>query len=460
MPPPTAFISYSWDNDAHNDWVKRLAARLRSQGIKSILDRWHVVPGDPLPAFMETSIRESDFVIAVCTPKYKEKMDNRTGGAGYEGEMMSAEASTLRNNRKFIAVLRSGTPETALPSWRTASYWIDLRGDPYSELHYLDLLQTLHGARETAPDIGSDFPDWSARKASPYPLQPDRAPPPTEAQLPPVLKASELPPAVHFDQAVSGETATPDTGSHPSEAIAVVSTPERPEEPARPPLSKTRGLRRWWRLTWRRAAVAAVLLAVIASGYLFFESPRGQIIFNRLRLVLNPASAVTWGNLAWSYRAIDDFTEAERCFDKAVRLEPEDGERHSSRAILLMNMADSQEPELKSAERIRLGEKAIADFDRAFALGYDMIYGHMEKATLLIKTGHPELAIPELNGAVKSYEEVVQKTRRDLSWMRGEAYFLRGVAYLRKGEGEKADADFRKAQEFKYWRNVETFHDY
>ena len=52
---PKAFISYSWDDDAHSQWVKDFATRLRGDGVDVTLDRWHAVPGDQLPAFMETT---------------------------------------------------------------------------------------------------------------------------------------------------------------------------------------------------------------------------------------------------------------------------------------------------------------------------------------------------------------------------------------------------------------------
>lgn len=65
---PTAFVSYSWDDDAQRIWVAGLAARLRSNGVDVTLDQWNAVPGDQLPAFMERSIRESRFVLVICTP--------------------------------------------------------------------------------------------------------------------------------------------------------------------------------------------------------------------------------------------------------------------------------------------------------------------------------------------------------------------------------------------------------
>ena len=79
-PVPKAFIHYSWDGDAHKEWVRQLAIRLRADGVDVTLDRWHAAPGEQIPAFMERAVRENDFVISICTPRYKERSDGRSGG--------------------------------------------------------------------------------------------------------------------------------------------------------------------------------------------------------------------------------------------------------------------------------------------------------------------------------------------------------------------------------------------
>lgn len=108
MTIPKAFISYSWDDEAHKEWVAELAATLRGDGVETILDQWHAVPGDQLPSFMEREIRENEYVLIICTPNYRLKSDERKGGVGYEGDIMTAEVHTLGNHRKFIPVLARG----------------------------------------------------------------------------------------------------------------------------------------------------------------------------------------------------------------------------------------------------------------------------------------------------------------------------------------------------------------
>ncbi len=152
---PTAFMSYSWDNDAHTEWVRDLAARLRYDGVDVILDQWHTVPGDQLPEFMEEAIRENDYVLIVCTPNYRVKSDERKGGVGYEGDIITAELLTNRDNRKFIPILRGSDWHSSASSWLKGKYYISLNSSPYSEDQYDDLLATIHRTRDTAPPIGS-----------------------------------------------------------------------------------------------------------------------------------------------------------------------------------------------------------------------------------------------------------------------------------------------------------------
>jgi hypothetical protein len=149
------FISYSWDNDDHKNWVRALATRLRSDGIDVTLDQWHLVPGDQLSEFMERAVHESDYVLIVCTHKYKERSNKRQGGVGYEGDIISAEFMATRNSRKFIPILRQQSWSDSAPKWMLGKYYIDLSSSPYAENNYEDLLSTLLGTRENAPPVGT-----------------------------------------------------------------------------------------------------------------------------------------------------------------------------------------------------------------------------------------------------------------------------------------------------------------
>jgi hypothetical protein len=151
---PSAFVSYSWDDDSHRAWVKELSAQLRADGVDVTLDQWAVMPGDQLPAFMERGITDNQFVIIVCTPRYKEKSDARRGGVGYEENIITAEVAATQNERKFVPVLARGEWHEAAPIWALGKAYIDLRGSGLPQPRYEDLLVTLHGIRESPPPLG------------------------------------------------------------------------------------------------------------------------------------------------------------------------------------------------------------------------------------------------------------------------------------------------------------------
>ena len=148
-----AFVSYSWDSDEHKQWVRELATQLRHDGIETILDQWQLVPGDQLTHFMECAVRDSEYVLIVCTQAYKRKSDQRIGGAGYEGDIMSAEVLSEGNHRKFIPILREQPSKLSLPTWLQGKLYINLTGSPHQKDEYRDLLTTLLGTRTKAPPV-------------------------------------------------------------------------------------------------------------------------------------------------------------------------------------------------------------------------------------------------------------------------------------------------------------------
>lgn len=167
---PSAFISYSWDDDDHKAWVLELATRLRADGVDVFLDKWEAVPGDRLPQLMEKAVSDNEFVLIICTPKYREKSNERTGGVGYEGDVITAEILEKGDHRKFIPIIRGDERTESEPTWIKGKLSIDLRGDPYSEMQYKDLLDTLHRTRPAAPPVGK-------RSSTPTIGKPSSSPP-------------------------------------------------------------------------------------------------------------------------------------------------------------------------------------------------------------------------------------------------------------------------------------------
>ena len=150
---PKVFISYSWESKEHSDWVKSLADKLLADGIEAIIDSYDVSPGDRLPKFMESSIRDSDYVIIICTEEYKRKANNREKGVGYESHIISAELYNNHNDRKFIPVIRQGDFNSALPTYLDGKLAIDLRGNPFNEDSYKDFIASIFKVKKK-PKVG------------------------------------------------------------------------------------------------------------------------------------------------------------------------------------------------------------------------------------------------------------------------------------------------------------------
>jgi formylglycine-generating enzyme required for sulfatase activity len=117
---------------------------------------------------METSVRESSFVLLVCTPTFAQKADAGVGGVGYEkaivtGEIFAGEAQET----KFVPLLREGDAKESLPSYLKSRLFIDLREDGYFEAKLEELLRHFYGEPLYPPPPLGTKPDWTKPKESP-----------------------------------------------------------------------------------------------------------------------------------------------------------------------------------------------------------------------------------------------------------------------------------------------------
>lgn len=151
------FISYSWDSSHHKDWVRQLANRLVGDGIPTSLDQWDLTPGMDVPNYVETRIRESEFVLLVCTPSFARKADSIRGGVGYEKTILTGEIlQGIGTDKQLIPIIRSGTPKKSLPSYLKSKYFIDFRQDPEFENAFDELLRSIAKApRYVRPELGT-----------------------------------------------------------------------------------------------------------------------------------------------------------------------------------------------------------------------------------------------------------------------------------------------------------------
>ena len=169
---PKVFISYSWEDDNHQQWVRELADKLLADGIEATVDQYDASLGDRLPYFMEQSISSADYVLIICTPNYKEKADKREGGVGYEGHIITEELYSKGNERKFIPVVRKGSFGTAMPTFLAGKLGIDLTESIHFHNNYKDLITTIYGVKKK-PQIGHAPSYVSVKTSAPTTPSPD-----------------------------------------------------------------------------------------------------------------------------------------------------------------------------------------------------------------------------------------------------------------------------------------------
>jgi hypothetical protein len=138
MEAPKLFISYSWSNPIHEQWVMDLATELRESGVDVILDKWDLKEGHDAVAFMEKMVTDPEInkVVVVADETYAAKADGRAGGVGTETQIISKEIYEKQKQDKFVAVVtqKNEHGKPYLPTYYKSRIYVDLsEPDRYSE---------------------------------------------------------------------------------------------------------------------------------------------------------------------------------------------------------------------------------------------------------------------------------------------------------------------------------------
>ncbi|GIN27212.1 MULTISPECIES: toll/interleukin-1 receptor domain-containing protein [Bacillus] len=140
------FISYSWESEEHKKLVNDLGEKLENDGLEVTIDQWDVRPGDELALYMERAIKESDYVLIICSEGYKTKADNRIGGSGYEAKIITSNILANQHIKKFIPIYVGGEWDKVAPEFIKGNMYVDLSqpiGSASFEQNYTDLLTTV-----------------------------------------------------------------------------------------------------------------------------------------------------------------------------------------------------------------------------------------------------------------------------------------------------------------------------
>lgn len=115
-------VSYTYDDEKHEKWVVRLIDKLKIEYPQIMIDKYDLHLADDIDKYMD-HFYEADKIILICTPNYLKK---ETGGAGYEKSIISQIYKKDTKANKFIILLKSGTKDTAIPTYLRNKKYIDL----------------------------------------------------------------------------------------------------------------------------------------------------------------------------------------------------------------------------------------------------------------------------------------------------------------------------------------------
>lgn len=142
------FISYAWDKE-NDEKVIKLAEMLEEYKELNVkFDKWDINKGQELPLFMEEGVQQSDFVLVVCSKRYKENADKRIGGSGYEARLMANEIFKNADKDRFLPILLSEIDKDYVPNFLVGKIWTSLYYDEHSKDYNIeinDLLTTIIG---------------------------------------------------------------------------------------------------------------------------------------------------------------------------------------------------------------------------------------------------------------------------------------------------------------------------
>lgn len=159
--PPVTFFSYAWTTEAHKARVRALANRLRTDAVDVILDQTHLQPGDDTFHFMEQIANRADLkkVVVICDAAYKRKVDNREGGSGTEGSIMSPEVYRQfgEGPNKYVAVAFETDEQGGgfVPTMFATRLYIDMSTDTLMDQNYEQLLRFLWDRPEPPVPLGA-----------------------------------------------------------------------------------------------------------------------------------------------------------------------------------------------------------------------------------------------------------------------------------------------------------------
>jgi hypothetical protein len=183
---PKVFISYSHDSEEHAARVLKLANDLRRDGVDAIIDQYFTSPSEGWPAWMDTHIREDDFVVMVCTETYYQRVVRKEApcvglGIAWEGSLIYNRVYRDKCDlSRFLPVLLNGgrTDHVPEPLFGATHYLVET-SHGYEGL----LRQVFRRPKAQMPEVGERpalpqlIAQWTTRPLPAVAPTPEPVPP-------------------------------------------------------------------------------------------------------------------------------------------------------------------------------------------------------------------------------------------------------------------------------------------
>jgi hypothetical protein len=152
---PKVFISYSYDDEKHRNWVYDLASKLRANGVDVIFDQFETRIGSDLPLFMEQGLGASNRVICICSDLFNKKANSGLSGVGYEKRIICKDIIKDSSTAWVIPLIRKNSSDEKLPLFLSSLKYISFEKDDKFLENFYDLLRELHDQKKI-PSLGKN----------------------------------------------------------------------------------------------------------------------------------------------------------------------------------------------------------------------------------------------------------------------------------------------------------------
>lgn len=152
----TAFVSYSWDSEEHQKWVRKLVDDLKSAGIDATMDNFETERQTVHLGEMMASVHKNDYTLVAMTPAYADKANQGQGGIGTETRYIMNLMEDNKN--RVIPLIRSGEDSRAIPFYLKQINYIDFRDNDLYKDSFEDLLKRIsHEILNRSPVSGFSY---------------------------------------------------------------------------------------------------------------------------------------------------------------------------------------------------------------------------------------------------------------------------------------------------------------